>query len=302
MSGEKSTSEPTQEVESIAFAEFLETIPPSQSRPVRAHIAFHSDPGAGRFRFTVVTPEIQLYCPSDSCNGTRFYRSRDENRVYLAGVWNNDYITYQCANCRTQQKTFALAIFIETASNQPKEAQTVHCYKFGENPPYGPSTPARLISLIGPDRELFLKGRRCENQGLGIGAFVYYRRVVEEQKNRIIDEILKVAHVLSAPPDSILALKNAQKETQFSKAVEDIKEAIPQRLLIAGRNPLSLLHSALSMGLHSQSDEKCLELAKDIRLILAEMSELLGQALKDERELKVAVSRLTRQPGGSVGC
>jgi hypothetical protein len=48
------------------------------------------------------------------------------------------------------------------------------------------------------------------------------------------------------------------------------------------------------MGLHNQSDEKCLELAKDIRLILAEMSELLGQALKDERELKEAVSRLAR--------
>jgi len=95
-----------------------------------------------------------------------------------------------------------------------------------------------------------------------------------------------------------MVLENAKEEHQFSKAVEAVKEAIPQRLLIAGQNPLTLLHSALSMGLHNQSDEKCLELAKDIRLILAEMSELLGQALKDERELKEAVSRLARQPGG----
>ena len=227
--------------------------------------------------------EIQLHCSGESCNGTRFFRSGDDYIILPAGIWNNQYITYECANCQTQQKTFALAILIETAPDDPEKPQTVHCYKFGEHPTYGPPTPARLISLVGPDRELFLKGRRCENQGLGIGAFVYYRRVVEEQKNRIIDEIIKVAQVLLATPDSIMVLENAKKEHQFSKAVEAIKEAIPQRLLIAGQNPLTLLHSALSMGLHNQSDEKCLELAKDIRLILAEMSELLGQALKDER-------------------
>jgi hypothetical protein len=36
-------------------------------------------------------------------------------------------------------------------------------------------------------------GRRAENQGMGIGAFAYYRRVVENQKNRIIAEIKRVA-------------------------------------------------------------------------------------------------------------
>jgi hypothetical protein len=45
-------------------------------------------------------------------------------------------------------------------------------------------------------------------------------------KNRIIDEIIKVAHVLLATPDSIMLLENAKKEHQFSKAVEAIKEAI----------------------------------------------------------------------------
>ena len=42
------------------------------------------------------------------------------------------------------------------------------------------------MKLVGPDRDDFLKGRRCENQGLGVGAFIYYRRVVENQKNRIL--------------------------------------------------------------------------------------------------------------------
>jgi hypothetical protein len=47
---------------------------------------------------------------------------------------------------------------------------------------------------------------------------------------------------------------------------------------------------------HEHTDEKCLELAADIRVILVELSELLGHALKDEKELKEAVARLMRQP------
>ena len=102
--------------------------------------------------------------------------------------------------------------------------------------------------------------------------------------------------MISIPPEIIVALEGAQKEHQFSKAIDSVKDAIPQRLLINGQNPLTLLHAALSKGLHNHSDETCLELATDIRLILAELAELLGHALKDERELKEAVARLSKLP------
>src|SRR5215203_6012781 len=99
------------------------------------------------------------------------------------------------------QKIFSLAVL-------PSNRGTFgHCSKFGEHPVFGPPTSSRLISLAGPDRETFLKGRRCENQGLGIGAFVYYRRVIENQNNRILDEIIKVALRLGAPPDAIRELE-----------------------------------------------------------------------------------------------
>src|SRR5260221_2382351 len=91
-----------------------------------------------------------------------------------------------------------------------------------------------------------------------------------------------------------LPLRWSRRENQFSKALESVKNAIPQALLINGHNPLTLLHSALSEGLHAQTDEQCLELAHDVRVILAELAERLGQALKDEAELKQAVSRLQR--------
>jgi hypothetical protein len=88
------------------------------------------------------------------------------------------------------------------------------------------------------------------------------------------------------------ALEAAQRETQFSKAMDMAKDAVPQALLIRGHNPLTLLHKALSEGLHAQSDERCLDLANTVRLVLMELAERIGQALKDEAELNSAVSRL----------
>lgn len=90
------------------------------------------------------------------------------------------------------------------------------------------------------------------------------------------------------------SLERAKAEHQFSSAMSSVKNAIPQALLIKDQNPLTLLHSALSDGLHAQTDEVCLELAHDVRVILAELAERIGQALKDEDELSAAVARLTK--------
>lgn len=70
------------------------------------------------------------------------------------------------------------------------------------------------------------------------------------------------------------------------------KDAIPESLLINGHNPILLLHSALSEGVHAQTDEQCLEIAGSVRIVLGELSERLSQALKDEAELTKALSNL----------
>lgn len=175
------------------------------------------------------------------------------------------------------------------------------CYKLGELPTYGPPTPSRLIRLFGKDRDLFLRGRRCENQGLGIGAFVYYRRVVESHKDTILSEIIRVAEKVGAPASMIETLNAAKREIQFSKSLDTAKDAIPQALLINGQNPLTLLHKALSVGVHESTDERCLERAHDVRVVLIELAERLGQALKDEAGLNTAVNRLMNPDQGKIG-
>lgn len=199
------------------------------------------------------------------------------------------FIHYECRNCQHTTKIYSVFAYTDGKGTGGSAV------KFGEIPTFGPHVPSRVISLIGPDRDLFLKGRAAENQGLGIGAFAYYRRVLENQKGRIIRELGKAAKQLGASDEVVKRFEKAANETQFSTAIEDVKDAIPESLRIRGHNPLTLLHPALSEGLHKKTDAECLELAKDIRVVLTELADRISQALKDEAELTSAVTRLLQK-------
>ena len=266
----------------------LESVPPNQLTNGKNVGIFRQPRAGGSKHWFMAEPEIQLHCPHDNCNGVRFFRYKDRQDIRLAwGDFQFFYMTFQCSNCQATEKTFSLAVKLDDSRGSNGEI-----YKFGELPTYGPPVPARVIKLIGPDREMFLRGRRCENQGLGVGAFVYYRRVVENQKSRIISEILKVAERIGAPEEKLQLLRASITEVQFSTAMSSIRDAVPESLLINGYNPMTLLYSALSEGVHNLTDEECLDIASSIRVVLTELSERLSQALKDEAELKNALSKL----------
>lgn len=285
-----SEQEQTQkEIAYQTFAEFLENAPPNQL----AHISDLVETTYTITSYTLNEPILQLHCTDDSCEGIRSFRCAEissEGRRLIENQFRDFYVTYQCSNCQNKQRTFSLRAIV--FKNGPPRGI---CLKFGEIPTYGPPIPPRLIKLIGPDREEFLKGSRCENQGLGIGAFTYYRRVVENQKDRIFEQIIKVCEKIRAPQNKIDALREAQKEIQFSKALGMAKGVMPESLLIDGQNPILLLHRALSRGVHKFTDEECLQLASSVREVLGELSERLSAVLKDKAELTKALSTLMHQ-------
>jgi hypothetical protein len=264
------------------FAQFLESAPPDVAEEVSDLTV--SNTNGHRY---LNSPELHLHC--DVCGGVRIFHTGHDS--FISGGLEYETVSYLCRNCCKTTKTFSLVL------KDGKKSGVVQ--KLGELPPFGPPTPTRLFKLVGEeDRELFLKGRRAELRGLGIGAFAYYRRIVEQQKGRIIEEIGKVAVKLKPSNETAELFAKAKVETQFSKAIAMIKAAIPESLLIDGHNPLTLLHDALSEGLHAQTDEECLELATSIRVVLTELAERISTALKEEAELKTALGRLLNRKSG----
>lgn len=232
----------------------------------------------------LIKPRLKLHCPDRFCNGIRFFDAYQTRKITLTEKWSRVFLHYSCSNCRSRSKIFAIMARWNEAAD---EGEAV---KLGEWPPFGQQVALGIISSLGKNKDLFLMGHRAEIQGLGIGALAYYRRVVESQKDAIIDEIIRVWRRTNSPEAQIEKLKSARAEKQFKRAVERISDAIPQALLINGYNPLALLEQAITKGEDVQNDNEALQLATAIRIILTELVERLGRVLEDQTNLDKAVN------------
>ena len=226
-------------------------------------------------------PSLELFCLSDTCVGYRKFSSDSSLQIRENPQLVEHMLDYVCNNCKNYRKIYAIQLNAKDVRRNDKPIYTADyriagVIKLGEYPSFGAPLPAKLVTLIGSDRDYFLQGWRAENQGMGIGAFTYYRRVIENQKNKLIDKIIKVAKVGVVSQKMIENLEAAKKETQFSKAVDIIKDTIPESLKIKTHNPLTLIHQALSEGIHNDTDEGCLSSAKQIRVFLTKFSERLA--------------------------
>lgn len=297
MSNEQKVEADTQEAKKVlTWKEFLETHPPDCKE---VHV---TELGVGDIRgMSLSHPELHLFCESESCrkymsfdcmNGSLSRDLRDEWEIFIR--------CYQCRHCKKTEKTYAVMVKIDSAidrtSNYKVFTPNGTVVKFGEYPSFGDPLPSGVISLLGSDQDLFMKGRRAEKMGMGIGAFGYYRRVVENQWQRLIDAIIRVAKAQNVDQAIIANLEIAKKENQFEKAIDMTKDQIPKSLLIDGsHNPLKLLHSALSQDIHSSTDEQCLIYANDIREMLVRFAAMLDEALKDRTTLNETLSRLLQR-------
>lgn len=271
------------------LTEFLTGTPLLEVRTVQAKVNY----AAGENPY-VDLPGLSIHCSHPACGGVRFFDpSRDKLSFYQfrPRTWSDHTLYYRCRHCGQTQKTYAVRVRAES-----NLAPTIDIQKFGEIPAFGEPRPNAVKDVLDDEILFFERGYRAETAGLGIGAFAYYRRFVESHKDRIIAEIRKVAVAQGAKQDVLDTLDKASKMNSFENAVKTVKDAIPDSLRhTGGHNPLTLLHDALSAGLHNEDDEQCLELAKDIRLLLTDLAERTTQALKNNSELSQAVSRLLKK-------
>lgn len=262
-----------------AWKLFLETKPPNTSVKIQGLVT-RGEHGGVRSYFT--NPQIQLHCEYD--DGPRRF-DPTHGSVFFSYPRDYKFITYQCRDCQTSDKTFAV---LTISPNGPD----VEAMKLGEYPPFSAPISSRIQKLLSKsDLELYRKGSRAEAQGLGIGAATYFRRIVEKQWKLLVTEIRKAAERLGV--ENLRLYDAAIQETQFSKAVGMLTDAIPDKLLILnGENPLTLLYQPLSKQLHGLTDEECLQQAADIRVVLTALLENIADVLKAQDELHEAVTRL----------
>jgi hypothetical protein len=165
--------------------------------------------------------------------------------------------SYCCESCKTYHRYFMLKFDQEAA----------YVMKVGQEPPWDITPDKELVDLLGSLSDEYKKGLVCESQSYGIGTFAYYRRIVEE----IIDDLINdIQHILS--DEELARYSQALEQVKSTKNTQEkidlVKDLLPPVLRPEGMNPLSALHANLSIGIHQQSDDRCMEMAAEIREIL----------------------------------
>jgi hypothetical protein len=148
------------------------------------------------------------------------------------------------------------------------DSEGKHAMKVGQDPQWDIDLEPVLAKALEPNTDYFKKGRICELHSYGVGAFAYYRRIVE----KIIDELLNSIPSLidddGGRSKYLEALEEVKKTRDTARKIELVKDLLPATLRPDGMNPLSTLHRVLSEGLHAESDEHCIELAEEVREVL----------------------------------
>ncbi len=166
-------------------------------------------------------------------------------------------LTYRCSGCGSFARNYLIKF-------DPGGA----CIsKVGQEPPWDITPDPAVAKMLGPRVDYYKKALICESQGYGIGAFAYYRRIVEE----VIEELLEeISDLLSGEEREryLEALERVKKTTITEEKISLVKDLLPTILRPGGMNPLSTLHEVLSEGLHEKPDEKCIESAEQVREVL----------------------------------
>lgn len=140
------------------------------------------------------------------------------------------------------------------------------------------------------DRETnnwYFKANECIKQNYGIGAFAYFRRIIEKELLTIVKEISK----LDAADSEIKKLYEKYKTTnQIHSIYDNIFEFLPKSLQSLGVNPIKTLYNQTSEGLHSLKEEDCLSRASSIdillKFVIKKINEEKSEILKVREVLK----------------
>jgi hypothetical protein len=163
--------------------------------------------------------------------------------------------------------------------------------KAGQYPPWDLSIDRRLAKILGENEATFKKGYVCEAQGFGMGAYAYYRRIVET----IIDELLASIGSLIEGADNEMykqALERVKTTRQTDEKIRLVKDLLPASLKPDGHNPLGVLHHALSEGIHELSEDECLNQAGRIRAVLVFLVDQVQHAKDAKSEFTEAMRKL----------
>lgn len=306
---------------SIEIKNFLESCPIGKTTELEVDAyprkKYLDNSGVGRSiqpsAWVVPVPRLKLFC--SLCNGMRNFNSSssypltqtcvdlgqgprahnfDSGKEFVTGQHVDQFLHFTCGDCNKEIKKYSLAVEIlnDLPTGGTTAKATLKLTKYGEIPKPIKPINAKIKRLIKAEWEMYRKGADDEAAGNGIGAFAYYRRVVEASRDLIVDSMCAAASKLNVSDENIKKIEESKKSRNFTESIAEVDHLFPSELKFNDQNALLALYGPLSEGLHGKSDEECLEAASHIRTLLDALGERLEQVIDQEESILNALKGL----------
>lgn len=194
----------------------------------------------------------------DMGNSKRKLKREDIFNSYL----NKRYVlTYRC----TRDKAHSILFDLIVTDNK--------IIKIGQFPSVADLVIPEIVkykSVLGNKYKEFSKSIGLFAHGIGIGSFVYLRRIIE---NLVFDKYTQIADKLDISKEDFEHLK-------FDMKLETIKDYLPD-ILVNNKN----VYSIVSKGIHELSEDECRQMFPYIRAgIELILDDLLAEKERKEKE------------------
>ena|SRR5690554_2499662 len=194
------------------------------------------------------------------------------------------YFEFTCLTCRRASRRYYVVQFVTD--------EHVDIEKAGQYPRPRLPRNRHVQRFMADDAANYEKAIACLANAYGIGAFAYYRRLVEDNIGRLLELVQEDAAASSSGTETLAALKQLGTNCPMAEKLKIANDAVPAHLKPDGLNPLGRLYGALSEGIHSLSEEQCLNQARLIDQCLAFLLAELADRKKHREEFKRSVGGL----------
>jgi hypothetical protein len=247
----------------------------------------------------------KFYCPHEKDyhtfnieeNWERGYELHEKNVPdFYLDKNNNVNFSFQlsgvCQSCRFKMD-FLINIFSQEEVKEDNAFPSLYIRKIGQFPAVERNPEKEVLNyLCEEDKDNYRKALSNLSLSYGIGAFAYFRRIIENEIKQIVKDLSELDFDGSDKIKS--AWNDYEQNHQMSNLIDNINPYIPKSLKEIDDNPIRLLHSQLSGGIHIYSEKTCLEKAKKIDILLRYVIKKVNSEKYELSEVRQAMKELKK--------
>lgn len=166
--------------------------------------------------------------------------------------------------------------------------------KIGQTPPLSIALPRALEDNLGKEASAFYKKALINrNEGNGLAAVTYIRRVVEDKTDELIEIVAQTAEAQEVDPKGVELIRAVKTDKNtYDLKLQLASTVLPRSMTPGGANALGALYNLVSQGIHDLSERDCVDVADTTQSVFEYVFTNLRAETKKRKDFVSKVTKL----------